>query len=82
MESQRHNQFIDNPLVNPRISLIVALSSRGDIYFTISQGNTNMESFKIFMVYLMMKLDAKRPKWRNNTIIQLDGASYHISKQT
>jgi hypothetical protein len=48
---------LPNPLVNPRISLIVALSNRGDIYFTISQGNTNLESFKIFMIYLMKKLD-------------------------
>ncbi len=56
-------------IVNPRLSLIVALSNRGDVYFTISQGNTNLESFKIFMVYLMKKLDAKKPQWRNNTII-------------
>jgi hypothetical protein len=49
---------LPNPLVNPRISLIVALSNRGDMYFTVSQGNTNLESFKIFMVYLMKKLDA------------------------
>ena len=49
---------LPNPLVNPRISLIVALSNRGDMYFTVSQGNTNLESFKIFMVYLMKKLDS------------------------
>ena len=48
---------LPNPIVNPRISLIVAISNKGLLFFSVSQGNTNKESFKIFMIYLMKKLD-------------------------
>ena len=73
---------VENPLINPRISIIVALSNHGDLYYAISQGNTNKESFKLFMVYLMKQLDLKSPQWRNNTVIQLDGAKYHTCEDT
>lgn len=73
---------VENPLINPRISIIVALSNHGDLYCAISQGIKNKESFKLFMVYLMKQLDLKSPKWRDNTVIQLDGAKYHTCKDT
>ncbi len=73
---------LPNPIVNPRLSLIVAISNKGLLFFSISQGNTNKESFKIFMIYLMKKLDIINPNWRTKTVIQLDGASYHLCKDT
>jgi hypothetical protein len=73
---------VENPIVNPRISMIVALSNMGDLYLSISQGNTNAETFKIFIIYLKKKLDADWPNWRSNTVLQLDGATYNICEQT
>ena len=33
------------------------------------------------MVHLIQKLDEDRPDWRSDTIIQLDGAKYHLTSQ-
>ena len=30
----------------------------------------------------MLKLDKERPRWRNNTLVILDGAAYHRSEET
>ena len=46
---------LPNQLIYPDISLIVALSNRGGLHFCISEGKTNLETFKIFMVYLMQR---------------------------
>jgi hypothetical protein len=68
-----------NPLINPRINLLAAVSSNFHLYYSISQGNTNKESFSSFMYYLAFKLDQNLQNWRKNTIVILDGAKYHIS---
>ena len=36
----------------------------------------------LFMEQLVLKLDKANPHWRNSTIIQWDGASYHRAKGT
>ncbi len=36
----------------------------------------------LFFKELAMKLDKDRPNWRQQTIILLDNASYHCSKET
>jgi len=61
--------FIENTIVNPRISMIAAVSNMGDLYFSVSQGNSNVETFKVFIIYLMKKLNSQKPDWRNNTVI-------------
>ena len=36
----------------------------------------------MFLRRLALKLDMERPKWRMNTIMMLDGASYHAAATT
>ena len=57
--------------------MIVAIDNYGDKYLCLSQSNTNQYSFCEFIRHLVRKLDRDRPKWRKNTIFQLDGATYH-----
>ena len=52
-----------NPLINPSISLIAAVSSKCHLYYSISQGNTNKENFSSFMYYLAFKLELNSPNW-------------------
>ena len=37
---------------------------------------------QIYFIALVKKLDKIRPRWRENTVLLLDGASYHASKET
>ena len=62
--------------------MIAALDTLGNVYFALSQSNSNNELFGIFMKQLVLKLNKERPKWRKNTICLLDGAGYHRSAET
>ena len=66
----------------PRVTMIVAVDSLGNVYFSLSQSNSNMALFGIFMEQLVLKLDKERPHWRKNTIITMDGAGYHRGADT
>ena len=46
-----------NPLVNPRISLIVAVGNYGELYMALSQANTNADNMQLFMSHLAKLLD-------------------------
>ena len=72
---------LPNPLINPRISLIVAMDTAGEILLSLSQANTNVEMFKLFLTFLSKELNKIRPSHRTNTVIQLDGATYHLSPE-
>lgn len=64
-------------LVRPRLSLIVAVDTNGNIYWSMMQTNTNELTMKLFLSHLFTLLDFERPGWKKDTIIQLDGAAYH-----
>ena len=68
--------------VQPRISMIAGLDSKGNIYLSLAQANSNSKIIELFFTYLVKKLDNERPGWRKNTVILLDNASYHTSKAT
>jgi hypothetical protein len=57
--------------------MIVALDNFGDVYLCLSQSNTNQFTFAEYIRHLVKCLDRDRPRWRSNTILQVDGASYH-----
>ena len=65
--------------ISPRISMIVALDSTGDVFFSLLQANSNSEIMGIFFQRLVEKLDSERPGWRNTSYILLDNAPYHKS---
>ena len=61
----------------PRVTMTVGADSLGNVYFSLSQSNSNQATFGLFMRQLVLKLDKERPNWRRNTLVTLDGARYH-----
>ena len=59
----------------PRVSMIAATDSLGNIYFSLLQSNNDQSTFSIFIQRLVLKLDVERPDWRRNTVMLVDGAS-------
>ena len=66
----------------PRISVFVALDNFGEVYMSLSQDNTDTRNMILFLHHLIIQLDYKNPLWRNNTLLQLDGAAYHKQSET
>ena len=58
--------------------MIMAFDSHGDVYFAMTQVNTNASIIKMFLSQLSSRLDVERPSWRDDSVLLLDGASYHI----
>ena len=63
--------------IRPRISMIGAIDTRGNVYLSLTNCNSNNQIMEIFFRQLVAKLDKENPYWRENTIITLDNASYH-----
>ena len=59
--------------------MITGLDSRGSLYISLLQANSNSEVMEMFFVHLLKILDSKRKGWRRDTVILLDGAPYHRS---
>ena len=68
--------------MSPRISVIVALDNFGEVFMCLSQDNTDAQNMILFLHHLIIMLDFKNPLWRNHTVFQLDGASYHKCDET
>ena len=43
--------------------MIAAVDSLGNVYFSLSQSNSNNELFGIFIEQLVLKLNKERPNW-------------------
>ena len=67
--------------VAPRLALIAALDTDGQVYFALTQSTTDSDVLMLLMRYLIRHLDAESPSWRDNTVILLDGARYHTSEE-
>ena len=67
--------------VNPRVSLITALDTDGQVYFSLTQANTDQKVMLAFLQHLVAKLDEETPGWREETHILLDGARYHTGEE-
>ena len=65
----------------PRISVIAAMDTEGDVYACLTQVNTESSMMKMYLTQLAGQLDLDRPDWRSNTVILLDGAKYHINDE-
>ena len=63
--------------ISHRLSLIAALDTEGRIYYSLTQANTDQDVMLIFLLHLVKLLDSERPGWKNDTVLQLDGARYH-----
>ena len=69
-------------LMVPRVSMIAGLDTRGAVYFSLVQSNTNTKIIEIFFQHLVKKLDAEDPLWRDSTVVLLDNATYHTNSAT
>lgn len=63
--------------VTPRIAMILAFDNYGEVYFALTQVNTDADVVKMFLSQLSSRLDVERPGWRNDSVVLLDGAQYH-----
>ena len=70
---------INDKQVAPRISLIAALDTLGNIWFALTQTNTNSDVMCTFLRKLMQQLDRESPGWQESTSWLLDGAKWHLS---
>jgi hypothetical protein len=59
------------------VSLIMAISNKGDIYFTANRGTNNGMTIQLFLQKLTAVLDAKDQRWREYTTLLMDNAPYH-----
>ena len=61
----------------PRISVLAAIDTNGNVYSALTQVNTDERVFLLFLRKLFDKLSKEERSWKENTIILIDGASYH-----
>jgi hypothetical protein len=62
--------------------MIGAISTNGEVYWALSQANTDDRTMALFIWNLVKKLDLDRKNWRLDSLLQLDGAAYHKSEST
>ena len=75
------NNSVPTQFLTPRISVIVAADSNGNLYLTLSQANSSSSTMEVYLHHLAAKLDSEHPRWREDTIILMDNAPYHKSSQ-
>ena len=64
------------------LNIIAAITSRGNMYFTVNPGRTRSSTFCLFLEKLADRLDTDNPYWRTSSIVLIDNAPYHRSKET
>ena len=62
--------------VVPRISMIMGIDTKGEIYLSLLQSNSNSKVIEIFLRQLVKQLDRERPGWREDTVLLWDNAKY------
>ena len=68
-------------MLNPRLSLIAALDTEGNVFFSLLHANTDSNMIRMFLSHLFDQLDAEIPNWRETSVVLLDGAKYHTSEE-
>ena len=61
---------------------MVAIDTEGNIYQSLSHANTDAKTFRLFLHRLIGKLQQEDHHWRQNTVVVMDGASYHKAEST
>jgi hypothetical protein len=61
--------------------MIAGLDSHGGMYLSLYQANSNSKMMELFFTHFIRLLDAKDKYWKNHTILLLDNAPYHSSKE-
>ena len=74
--------IVQSVSLTPRVTLIAAVDTLGNVYLTLTQANSNNKTMEIYFHCLAAKLDRERPNWRDDSIVVFDGAAYHRSAST
>jgi hypothetical protein len=77
----RHNQVTSWSNLKS-VNLIAAITSTGEVWYTVNRGITNSETFCFFLVKLVEYLDAVEGNWREHSVIMLDNVNYHRGVDT
>ena len=70
-----------NKAVAPRISVMIAIDTDGDIFYALTQVNTDSTMKKLLLSSLCKQLDEDRPDWRETTVMIMDNAKYNRSAE-
>ena len=68
--------------VTPRLSMIAAMDTEGEVWFSLAHAATDSDVICLFWWQLTRRLDAERPGWREDTVFLWDNATYHTSAET
>ena len=63
--------------LTPRITLISAIDTMGNVYLSLTQANSNNKTMELYFHHMAAKLDRERPQWREDSVFCLDNAPYH-----
>ena len=77
----RHTNSVAKLPLAPRVSMIVGLDTKGEVFVTLSQANTNTNNMILFFTELIRILEDLRPGFRKNHVFLLDNASWHKSNK-
>jgi hypothetical protein len=62
------------------MNMIIGVASTGELFYTVNRGRTNQHSFLYFLCKLTKVLDQIDRAWRYTTVLVLDNAPYHRSR--
>ena len=68
--------------VSPRVSMIAALDTEGNVWFTLAHSNSDSNTMALFLRSLSDALDIESPNWQDNTVLLWDNAPYHTSNES
>ena len=68
--------------IAPRIAVQLAICTEGRLYASLSQANTDAKTFCLFVSKLSAKLTREDARWRDNTVLLVDGARYQTCAES
>ena len=73
---------ITDKFMSPRLALIAALDTDGNVYFALTHSNTDSSVMLLFLLGLVNKLNQETPDWISKSVLLLDNEKYHMSEET
>ena len=77
----RHSNSVRKLPLAPRVSMIVGLDTKGEVFLALSQANTNSDTMILFFTELIRTLEKLRPGFKKDHVFVLDNASWHRSNK-
>ena len=61
--------YVSGHIVWPRVTMMLAIDSYGNIFYSLLQANANDDTMRLFLYRLIEKLDKQDPQWRKDTVL-------------